>query len=640
MIKRILNVGILAAMLAARCVAADAMPAPAPVPASGKPVIVKEWAADVVKRWKSDEAFGTLRPSAAGVVLTTIDKPDAVYKLQAQLLNATPIKAGDTMLIRFAARSLKAEAATGATRLKVGVGKSSPPWTNAASSELGLTADWQRFDIPFACPLDFPVGDAQFTFVFGYTPQQVELADVSLLNFGKSVKPDALPKTERFATPLPPGVLDREVKRVASMRAELDAVKDPSPTHGRTLHVAVDGKPSGNGDAVRPFATIPQALAAVTPGDTILVGAGEYREPKGISIKTSGTPDAWIKLKAAPGARPKILTSNWSGIELRGSIAYVEIDGFELQFVKDPSLDVHGSGIAPMYGTHHIRILNNVIHDYGTGGIISLDCDYLHLEGNAVYKNAHTSPYGGSGISLCRAFDFDDAPGYHNVIRRNVCFDNENKVIVLVTSGGTGHTLTDGNGIIIDVFKRSRVDYLKPHGEDRNGPTTPYRGRTLVEDNVCYDNGGRGIHVFRSERVDVINNTCYQNQRTPEINGGEFTAIESDDVVIANNIGVSRPGKRVSGQDGSTGLVVWTHNLLFGDDALRHPDGLFDVDPLFVKPPTTFAPGAPDAERLRLTSQSPAIGKGIAAIAPPVDFAGAVRADGSPVDLGAFQGQR
>jgi hypothetical protein len=137
---------------------------------------------------------------------------------------------------------------------------------------------------------------------------------------------------------------------------------------------------------------------------------------------------------------------------------------------------VHGAGIAPMYGSHHLRFLNNVIHGYGTGGICSLDCDYLYLEGNVIYDTAKTSPFGSSAISFCRAFNFDDALGYHNVVRRNICYDNELRVSTQVSSGGNGKALTDGNGIIIDVFDRSRANPLKPHGQDKDGPLIPYRG--------------------------------------------------------------------------------------------------------------------------------------------------------------------
>ncbi len=324
---------------------------------------------------------------------------------------------------------------------------------------------------------------------------------------------------------------------------------------------------------------------------------------------------------------------------MRIGIAYIEISGFELEWVKgDPSVatqngvTVHGVGIAPMYASHHLRFLNNVIHGYGTGGICSLDCDYVYVEGNVIYDTAKTSPYGGSAISLCRAFNSDDKPGYHNIVRRNVCYDNELRVSTQESSGGNNKALTDGNGIIIDVFKRSRANPLKPHGEDKDGPLLPYRGRTLVENNLIYNNGGRGIHVFRSEKVDVINNTCYENQKTPDINGGEFTAIDAGEVTILNNIAYGRPEKRGNTQDGST-RILWSHNLFFNaDDVLLH-EGVMGKDPRFVAPALDAA--RPDA--FKLQPDSPARGAGIAAVAPPDDLSGAARTKTGRADLGAFQ---
>jgi parallel beta-helix repeat protein len=49
----------------------------------------------------------------------------------------------------------------------------------------------------------------------------------------------------------------------------------------------------------------------------------------------------------------------------------------------------------------------------------------------------------------------------------------------------------DGNGIVVDLMGDAPA--------------------TLIAENVVYQNGGRGIHVFRSSNVWVINNTVYQN---------------------------------------------------------------------------------------------------------------------------------
>jgi parallel beta-helix repeat protein len=231
---------------------------------------------------------------------------------------------------------------------------------------------------------------------------------------------------------------------------------------------------------------------------------------------------------------------------------------------------------------------------------------------------------------LCRAFNFDDDRGYHNVVRGNICYDNELKVMTQASSGGNGRTLTDGNGIIIDVFQHSRKNPLIPHGQDKNGPLEPYRGRTLVENNLIFDNGGRGIHVFRSSKVDVVNNTTYLNQKSPDINGGELTAIESSEVVLANNIAYGQKEKRINNQDGSS-RVIWVNNLFANaDDVLIH-DGLIQDDPQFVAPTLNVKP-----EGFRLKATSPARGKALKSVAPLVDVLGKPRPAIGALNLGAF----
>jgi parallel beta-helix repeat protein len=55
---------------------------------------------------------------------------------------------------------------------------------------------------------------------------------------------------------------------------------------------------------------------------------------------------------------------------------------------------------------------------------------------------------------------------------------------------------TDGNGTIIDTFNGSGVERRL------------YAYQTLVANNVTYNNGGKGIAIFRSAYVTVDNNTA------------------------------------------------------------------------------------------------------------------------------------
>ena len=75
-------------------------------------------------------------------------------------------------------------------------------------------------------------------------------------------------------------------------------------------------------------------------------------------------------------------------------------------------------------------------------------------------------------------------------MRNNVSHDNLTK---------TGNH-TDGNGIIIDDFQSTQTSGFQNY-------TFP----TLVDGNVVYNNGGKGIAVHWSDNVTIRNNTAYHN---------------------------------------------------------------------------------------------------------------------------------
>jgi hypothetical protein len=220
----------------------------------------------------------------------TITQPEKLYGLEAVILNRTALKKGDTMLIRFAARSLVPDKNTGVTKISVSFSKASPDWDSSYKGEIGLGSDWLRYDIPLVCKNDFAPGEARIVITFGYPAQVAEIADLQVTNFGPGVALTSLPKTKRFADTVAPDVLQREMTRIAALRRELDAVKDPSPANGKTLLVGEIRNRDRRRYQKQTRSHDPQALAAAAPGDTVLVGAGEYREPRGISIKKSGRP--------------------------------------------------------------------------------------------------------------------------------------------------------------------------------------------------------------------------------------------------------------------------------------------------------------------------------------------------------------
>ena len=373
------------------------------------------------------------------------------------------------------------------------------------------------------------------------------------------------------------------------------------------------GDDASPGIEARPWRTIRKAAESVKPGDTVLVKDGTYVEnalPSVIAVHLtrSGAPDAWITFKACPGHHPCVTSPTWSTWKIEEA-AYIEINGFDIstQVVEAEKKSV-GNGISTNKA-HHLRFLNNVVHDCGGGGITTGFSDYVTVEGNPVYANAFWSIYNCSGISLWEVHDLDDKPGFHNLIRRSICYRNESKGPTTLYGG----QLTDGNGIIID----------GSHGI----------GAFLIEDNLCYDNGGRGINVGHARNAVVRCNTVVRNQRTPYLNNCDLRAAFSENVRSMNNIVVGREGQRFGKNYQATG-VRYEHNLFFrfadvAPDELGEGN-LIGPDPLFVSP--SPATGEPD---FHLRPGSPALAAGIASEAPEVDLEGQQRRVGA-VDLGAF----
>jgi parallel beta-helix repeat protein len=371
------------------------------------------------------------------------------------------------------------------------------------------------------------------------------------------------------------------------------------------------GDDAGPGTEARPWRTVQKAADTLKPGDTILVKDGTYVEQAvpslaGVHITHSGASDAWITFKAYPGHHPRVTSPTWATFRIEEA-AYIEINGFDIstQIVEAEKKNV-GNGISTNKA-HHLRFLNNRVHDCGGGGIATGFSDYITVEGNTVYANAFWSIYNCSGISLWEVHDLDDRPGFHNIVRRNVSYQNENKGPTPLLGG----QLSDGNGIIID-FSRGK-------------------GAILIENNLCYDNGGRGIDVGHARNALVRCNTVVANQRTPYLNNCDLRAVFSENVRFVNNIVVGREGQRFS-KNYQAANVRYEHNLFFGfADVARDEFGegnLVGKDPLFRNPA---------AADYHLNPGSPALGAGDAAETPEIDLEGRKRAPGAP-DLGAYAG--
>ena len=252
-----------------------------------------------------------------------------------------------------------------------------------------------------------------------------------------------------------------------------------------------------------------------------------------------------------------------------------QAQGFD---VSTPSVDAGAIEPAQTGQVFDSAIDSNYVHDSPAGGIAFEHADYTYITNNIVARNGAGYWNQGSGItvgfgqaqpSYTPVSDFAILPygGYfRTLIAGNVSYGNSsghqlvtwssstayttgqtvysldndgNNYLWTATAGSTNsrpvsgnaswsrgaHTFppasTDGNGIIIDT--------------NSFGPYTA--GPTLVENNITWGNGGRGVHCLRSAKVVFRHNTSYGNLQDRYLDGSgyEIGSTACPGVEIMNN---------------------------------------------------------------------------------------------------------
>lgn len=379
------------------------------------------------------------------------------------------------------------------------------------------------------------------------------------------------------------------------------------------------GRAGAAGTPADPFLYPSEALAALQAGDTLWFREGRYDDlaTGAITGTLTGTADAPITLRPFEDEEVVIMGGGeWGdGIDLRAS-SFVIVEGFTIVGRDD---SVNGSGVRAREGSHNIWVRNNDISNFGLTGVAGARTGRMYIEDNVIRHSGRRSPYQGSGISMWEAAGpGNEADEYANVIRGNLVIENFTEV------PRPDGLITDGNCIIIDFFK-----------------TTNYEGRTLVENNTCINNGGRGVMVLESNHVTVRNNTLIENAWTPELHGapGELVASGSTDVVFANNLILNSPEVSPIIVDRTASAIV-IRNAVLNDVAIRPGNTLTALPPdtllLLPTDPVLFSQSVADPMGThRPPPSSPVVGAADASNQAQTDGCGKIRP--VPGSIGAFE---
>ena len=278
--------------------------------------------------------------------------------------------------------------------------------------------------------------------------------------------------------------------------------------------------------------TLDHAKTQSLPGDTILLFGGTYNRTTGFYPKV-GTSDNWITYRNYDST-PPVLT--WTGSPSGGDdlihffhATTAPVTGGQLlpQYVEINGLWFEGNNGANyavfLQGCSHVRVLNCRIQHCGAGGIASKFGDYYYVANNLIYHCGYNQ-----GFSAAIHFNShkwtDSYTGFHSYVLNNICVGTHD--------GSVNHT--DGNGIIMDLSDNSY------------DPTTADTPPVLILNNVCYENGGRGILSFIVTNIWVLNNTCYANGLDTSVSSatsGNFTTNYAQNSYFINNISQAFTGR-------------------------------------------------------------------------------------------------
>lgn len=412
----------------------------------------------------------------------------------------------------------------------------------------------------------------------------------------------------------------------------------------RDLYVRIDGNDQNAGTADTPelaWQTLDHAVSQLQVGDHLHVGDGLYITEELRIENLHGSPKQVTTISANNRWQAAITQQTTPDQDLAvinvTNSSYVVIDGFEIFDTIDT-----GVGVDVRDGSHHVTIRHNYVHDCGCNGIASRTSDYLIFEGNVVRGNAKRNKWNCSGITVWHPIEHDQKSGYHIEIRNNVAFENE---CDLAFSPHGHKNPTDGNGIIIDDFRNTQG----------GGQEGGYHAAVLVENNLAFNNGGRGIAVYKSDNVTIRNNTSFHNLYVLSNYmdfPGDISLDNSTGSQIYNNLIVKNPelptkALRCYDNDSTNtrvfnnlvvGLVDFCGQSLFVKDNQLHPAEA-QKNAGLANPNKTSPAVTPAALRawFGINRDSPAARSGYTGDIPAKDLGGYPRTVQAGVAIGCFE---
>ncbi len=138
------------------------------------------------------------QPFSQALRVRTLQRPENTYNIQLSARIIAPVEKDDVLLASFFVRAVDSTDETGEARTTFVFEQASEPYTKSIMLPLSVGKEWKRIDYPFQAVDRYGPGQAQINFQLGYSPQTIEIGGIAVLNYGKKVKLQDLPRT-RFS---------------------------------------------------------------------------------------------------------------------------------------------------------------------------------------------------------------------------------------------------------------------------------------------------------------------------------------------------------------------------------------------------------------------------------------------------------
>ncbi|MGV3755515.1 MAG: right-handed parallel beta-helix repeat-containing protein [Verrucomicrobiota bacterium] len=317
-------------------------------------------------------------------------------------------------------------------------------------------------------------------------------------------------------------------------------------------HTTVDGE------------ALVKAVAALQPGDQLVLASGTYSVNRLWDIRVSGTATAPIWIVAAPGAKV-IFTrpdakQNVVNIGQGGPVQYLCLRGVEItggshglrlgqcSHVWIDQCHIHHTGSVLLSAnsahTHRLYLTRNHIHHGGGHG------EGMYLGGNNGQFIMSESVVAQNHIHDCQGDQGDGIEvkqgSWGNLIAENNVHDTQYPCITVYGTAGKPVNIIERN-----LCRRSADHAMQVQGE------------AIVRNNILISAKGSGFastdHQGKTLNLQVLHNTIINTGTA--FNGNSWNGREG--MILANNILYSRDKNALNFPNGSAGVTI-TGNIILG----------------------------------------------------------------------------